>query len=217
MLNILAASHMTDTDDALKVRVEYRYGKMNNNATYSAFQPQTTQLDVLLTNFKVASNNVKDIGGVPMTKIKNKAKEELQQYLKLLNTEIGVAANKLGSDELARAFAEGAGMDVQEPKSKIKNKKVVGVLDMPANFFVENDRQHKAAAFASWEKSKGAVTYIIEEVDDTGKILNTYNTTELFLLIQGTQSEVKKTYQMYAVGSGTSVSETTEPFSVWVR
>ena len=64
---------------------------------------------------------------------------------------------------------------------------------------------------------KGVLTYIVEEIDEAGKVLNTYNTTEKSLLIQGTASEVKKTYQMRAFGAGTSVSESTEAFTVWVR
>ena len=90
-------------------------------------------------------------------------------------------------------------------------------METPNNFFVENDRLHKGAAMATWDSVKGVLTYIVEEIDEAGKVLNTYNTTEKSLLIQGAASEVKKTYQMRAVGAGTSVSESTESFTVWVR
>jgi hypothetical protein len=39
-----------------------------------------------------------------------------------------------------------------------------------------------------------------EEVDDAGKVLNVYSTTQLSLLIEGTESEVKKTYRQRASG-----------------
>ena len=217
MIKISVASHMQDTDDELKVNAEYRFEKMNNIVVFSRFQPDVTLLGQLLSTFKSTSNTAKEIGGSPAIKAKNKAKDALKQHLKLLNTDIEVAANKLGSDEAATAFAEETGADVQNLKNKKAAKKTVDFLEMPANFFVENDRLHKAAALATWEASKGAVTYIIKEVDDAGKVLNTYNTTETFLLIQGTESEVKKTYILNAVGKGTLASEDTEPFPVWVR
>lgn len=217
MIKILVSSHTPDTDNELKVRADYRFEKMNGVAAYSAFQPQVTKMGELIAIYKSASTKAKDLGGSPLIAAKNKAKDELKQLLKLLNTEIEVAANKLESDEAAYTFAEGTGADIQEQKSKPRSKKTAPFLETPNNFFVENDRLHKGAAMATWDSVKGVLTYIVEEIDEVGKVLNTYNTTEKSLLIQGAASEVKKTYQMRAVGAGTSVSESTESFTVWVR
>ena len=217
MIKILVASHTQDTDNELKVRAEYRFEKMNGVVAYSAFQPQVTKMGELIAVYKSASTKAKDLGGPPLIAAKNKAKDELKQLLRLLNSEIEVVANKLESDEAAYAFAEGTGAEIQEQKSKPRTKKTAPFLETPNNFFVENDRLHKGAAMATWDSVKGVLTYIVEEIDEAGKVLNTYNTTEKSLLIQGAASEVKKTYQMRAVGAGTSVSESTESFTVWVR
>ena len=217
MIKILVSSHTQDTDNELKVRADYRFEKMNGVVAYSAFQPQVTKMGELIAVYKSASTKAKDLGGPPLIAAKNKAKDELKQLLRLLNSEIEVAANKLDTDEAAYTFAEGTGAEIQEQKSKPKSKKTVSFLETPNNFFVENDRLHKGAALATWDSVKGVLTYIVEEIDEAGKVLNTYNTTEKSLLIQGAASEVKKTYQMRAVGAGTSVSESTESFTVWVR
>ena len=217
MIKILVASHTQDTDNELKVRADYRFEKMNGVVAYSAFQPQVTKMGELIAVYKSASTKAKDLGGPPLIAAKNKAKDELKQLLRLLNSEIEVAANKLDTDEAAYTFAEGTGADIQEQKSKPRSKKTSPFLETPNNFFVENDRLHKGAAMATWDSVKGVLTYIVEEIDEAGKVLNTYNTTEKSLLIQGAASEVKKTYQMRAVGAGTSVSESTESFTVWVR
>jgi hypothetical protein len=54
-------------------------------------------------------------------------------------------------------------------------------------------------------------------VDDAGKVLNVYSTTQTSILMEGTASEVKKTYCLRASGDGTLISDYTEAISVWVR
>jgi hypothetical protein len=216
MIKTNVASHIKDTDDELVVRIDDKYGKMNNNPVYAQFQPQVTQMGDLFKTYKSARTNALTIGSSETTKLKNKTKDELVQFVKLLNTEIEVAANKLGSDELAEAFATGAGTELTKARGK-SNKKAADYLDMPADFYVENDRQRKGAATATFKTVDNAVNYAIIEIGEDGKIKNTYYCTKSPYSIQCGESEVKKTYQMYAIGTNNVTSELTEAFTVWVR
>jgi len=55
------------------------------------------------------------------------------------------------------------------------------------------------------------------KVGEDGKVKNTYYYIKSPYSIQCGESEVKKTYQMYAIGTNNVTSEPTEAISVWVR
>ena len=216
MIKVNVASHVQDTDEELIVRIDDKYEKMNNNPAYAQFQQQTTQMGDLFKTYKSARINALSIGSTESFKTKIKCKDALVQFVKLFNTEIEVAANKLGSDELATAFALGAGTELAKTRNK-SNKIAADYLDMPADFYVENDRQRKGAATATFKAVKKALNYAIVEVDDDGKVKNTYYASKSPYSIQCGESEVKKTYQMYAIGTDNVTSERTEAITVWVR
>lgn len=216
MIKLKVASHVNDTDDQMQVRMDFRLEKLiDGKLTYSMFKDQTDEMGNLTAIFKSDSNKYKDLGGKLLRDAKNMSRDNLNQFVKLFNTEIEVAANKLGDDESARAFAKGTGADVHETKST--TKKVLDFLAVPADFIVENDTKRTGACLAKWKASKGTRNYLLEEVDDAGTVKNTYYITGLFLLIEGTASNVKKTYRLRAIGANGVVSEYTEDFSVWVR
>ena len=213
MVKILVDSHTRDTDDELKLRIDYRYEQMFENATYNLFQSETAKMWALFSIFKTASNNAKD-GGTPLTKLKNKAKAELVEYLSLFNRQIEVEANKRPQEE-AEAFASDSGADLQKPRGTTK-KVALTYLETPAGFKVTNDDQ-TGAVLLKWNRVNGARTYLIQVLDKEGVWQNCLFCDQITLLLQGTEAEVKKTYRIRAIGQGTLVSDFTEGVSVWVR
>jgi hypothetical protein len=215
MIEVLVASHTKDTDDELKVRIEYRYQKVFNNPTYPMFQPQAIQMGVFLGDFKTTSNAVKDNGGGKLLiDIRNKSRNNLSQCIKLFNAEVQVVANRLPHEE-AEAFALGTGADLK--KAKATAAKRVTFLDVPQNFTVVDDKDRRGWCMLNWEAVENALTYLIEELDKAGNWQTRGVCSKTTLFLGGTDYEVKKTFRIRAAGLDTLVGDYTEAVSVWVR
>jgi hypothetical protein len=214
MVKILLA-HKKLNQVELNAHLVYIFKKMNGNPVYAMFQALIAALGIIATDYDAALFAAED-ESIAKRELKNKLNEEAKLFLTKFVKKVEVAANDLPTEEEALAFAKGTGLAVSET-STTAAKKPLGFLGVPANFNVVNDTQRKGACLGTWDKSLNAVIYLIEEVDDAGKVLNVYSTTQLSLLIEGTASEVKKTYRLRAGGDGTLMSAYTESISVWVR
>jgi hypothetical protein len=218
MIKVLIASHMQDTDDELKVRIDYRLEKLLGNPLYPMFQPDATKLNTLLVTFKTASNTVKDNGGGTVAVgLKNKAKDELNQFVKLLNMGIEVEANKRATDEEAQAFAEGTGANVSAAKKAARRAVAMTYLETPTGFKALNDELKQGAYILMWNAVKGAIMYVIEELNEDGTVKNVTHCDKLMLSVAGVETEIKRTFRLKAIGTDTITSDYTENVSVWVR
>lgn len=197
----------------LNTHLDYIHKKMKDNPAYTALKTSIAELGVIAAEYDAALFAADD-GSDATRDLKNKLNAEAKTFMTKFDRKVEVAANDLSSEEVAIAFVKGTGLTVQEARVA---KKPLDFLEIPANFDVVNDPQRKGACSGTWKKTKGAVIYLIEEVDDAGKVLNVYSTTQTYILIEGTASELKKTYRLRASGDGTLMSDYTEAVSVWVR
>ena len=198
------------SDGSFNIRLASIFKKMNNNALYAMFQTLVTALGLIASDYDTALTNAEDRGTTAI-KIKNKLKAEAQLFLTKFAGKIESVANDMPEDE-GIAFAKGTGFTVQEATAKV----VLTFLAVPTNFSVIDDKQRKGWCIGSWDKSEGAVSYVLEEVDDKGVIKNTYTSTKTTLNIPGTESKVVRNFIVRATGSGSLRSDSTDVVSVFV-
>lgn len=194
----------------LKLRLEYIFKKMNNNALYSVLQQVVMALGALCTPYSDALFVATEGGDV---ELKNKLKAEACLFLTKLAKKIEVIANDFDDKEQGIAFAKGTGFTVQENNAK----KNLTFLEVPTNFYVADDRKRKGACVLTWDRVVGALTYLIYELDKDGNWQSRGVSKKTTLTIEGTEYEVKKTFRICAAGAGTLVSDYTEPMSVLVH
>jgi hypothetical protein len=194
----------------LKNRLEYIFKKMNGNAAYTMFQALLAILGVLYTDYDKAL--FEEDGSQEKRDTKNKLKAEALIFLSKFARKIEVVANDLPTKEEALAFAKGTGFTVQETTTR----KSVDFLAVPEDFELENDKLRKGGYYSGWKRTKGAISYTLEELDDKGVILNAIHTTSNKLVLS-CEPSVLKNYRLRANGTDTLVSDYTETLTVFVR
>ncbi|MBL7815044.1 MAG: hypothetical protein JNL70_08540 [Saprospiraceae bacterium] len=209
MLKILL-DHTKLKQDEVKPRVDFLVKKMKGVALYNAFDTQITALEALASDYDNALFVAKD-GGSPQEK--NKLKAEIIEFLSKLARKIEVAANDFEDEAEGLAYAKGSGFTVQESVEK----KAYSFLEVPGNFTVIDFKPKKGACKLTWDRVLGAITYLPEELDKDGTWKSLGVCKKRQLVLEGTESEVKRTFRIRAGGAGTLVSDYSEAVSVWVR
>jgi hypothetical protein len=210
MVKILA-NHLKDTDDELKSRIEYRFGKMDKNPTYVFFGTQIIKMGDLLARFKAATSLAKDTGSAAA---KNKQKEELCTFVSLFNREIEVEANRLPQEE-AETYAIGTGADIQKSRTGMAAAKLA-FLAIPDNFDAVDVKKRAGVYELTWGRCIGARIYVLEEVDEAGKLLNTTYHTKTSVTVTGSASRVLKFFRLKATGADGLESGYTDTIGVWI-
>ena len=197
-------------DGDFNIRLASHFKKMNNNATYAMFQSLITALGVIANDYDTALTNAEERGKT-VIKIKNKLKADAQMFLTKLAAKIETVANDMPEEE-GTTFAKGTSFTVKEATTKT----ALTFLEVPTNFSVEDDKNRKGWCTASWDKSAGAVSYVLEEWDAKGTIINTFTSTKTTLNISGTESKVVRNFSVRATGTGSLRSDNTDTVSVFV-
>jgi hypothetical protein len=205
----ITAGHLKDTDDELKSRIEYRFGKMDKNPTYVIFGTQIIKMGDLLARFKAATSLAKDTGSAAA---KNKQKEELCTFVSLFNREIEVEANRLPQEE-AETYALGTGAEIQKPRGAAVK---LAFLAIPDNFDAVDVKKRAGVYELTWSRCIGARIYVLEELDETGKLLNTTYHTKVSVTVTGSASRVLKFFRLKATGADGLESGYTDTIGVWI-
>lgn len=202
--------HIQLTQDEFKPRLDYLSKKMKGNPLYLAFQDQVAAMDAHGLAYGDALFTAKDGGPVLL---KNELRAEINVFLKKFARKVEAAADDLPTEAEAMAFAKGTGFTVLEQAEK----KVLTFLEVPNNFTVVDYKPSAGACLLSWSRVTGAKTYLIEELDSNSVWQNRGISNKTSILMFGTESEVKRTFRISALGSGTLVSACTNGVSVWVH
>jgi hypothetical protein len=184
--------------------------KMTNNPKYSIFQAIIAILGTLAADYKAAIFD--EDGTIEKRKVKNTAQTEIKQFLVKLAKKVEVAANDLPENE-RETYAKGTGFNVQEATSA--KKSTIDFLEMPSNFKVIND-DRPLAALLTYDRVASAKTYVAQEQDKNGVWHDCGATSRLSLVVDGTESDVKRTFRIKAMNFEGVTSGYTNPVSVWV-
>ena len=208
MVKILL-KHLTLSQTNLTHHTELIHQKMNNNPTYVELQPLVTALKPLIDAYSAALLNAAD-GGKDRTKAKNKAKDELNQFMTKLARTTELKVNDLPEGE-GEEFAKNAGFQIQEASTKKK----ITVINVPSNFNVVNDPK-KGVIILTWERVEGAITYAFEELEDDGNWKNGRYCNQTSMTLSGFTLGAKKLFRIKAIGPDTKTSEWSEPVEIWI-
>lgn len=189
---------------------ELIFSKMNNNPKYSIFQAVIAVLGTLAADYKAAIFD--EDGTVEKRKVKNTAQMEIKQFLVKLAKKVEVAANDLPEKE-RETYAKGTGFNIQEATSV--RKSAVDFLEMPSNFKVTND-DRPLAALLTYDRVASAKTYFAQEQDKNGVWHDCGATSRLSLVVDGTESDVKRTFRIKSMNFEGITSGYTNPINVWV-
>ncbi len=194
----------------LNTRLASIFKKMNNNAVYAMFQSVVTALGVIAVDFDAALTDAEGRASKAI-ELKNKLKVEARLFLTKFAGKIEPVANDM-TEEAGNAFVKGTGFTLKEATMV---KPALTFLAMPTNFNVVDDKQRKGWCIGTWDKSEGATSYVIEEVDDKGVIKNTFTASKTSLNISGTESKVVRNFTIRAT-KGEIRSDSTEVVGVYV-
>lgn len=189
---------------------ELVFSKMNNNPKYAAFQALITILGTLATDYKAAIFAID--GSDEKRDARNALNAEIKAFLVKLAKKTEVAANDLPENE-QEIFARGTGFNIQEATTA--KKAVVEFLDVPTNFKVVDD-ERPFAALLTYDRMSGAKTYIAQEQNTEGVWADCGATSQLFLIIDGTESDIKRTFRIKCMNGNGVMSNYTRPVHVWV-
>ncbi len=209
MIKILLDFGKLSQDD-FKIRLEYQFKQLNGNATYGVFNAHIATLGTLASAYSDALFAVKAGGPV---ELKNQLRTDANLFLAKFANKIEGVANDLATKEDAVAFIKGAGFNVSENNTKVRQN----FLETPDDLTVTDEKQRKGACALTWNRVAGALTYSIQVSDKDGNWQDLGVSTQSKFLHQGTDWEVKRTYRVKAIGAGTLMSDYTEAVSVWVR
>ena len=201
--------HLKLNQNDLTHHTELVYQKMNNNPTYVDLQPLVTALRPLIDAYTAAVLNSAD-GGKDRTKAKNKAKDELNQFMTKLVRTAEIKGNDLPAGE-RDDFAKDAGFQIQEASTKKK----ITVIEVPSNFSVVNDSK-KGVIILTWERVEGAVTYAFEELEENGNWKNGRYCNQTSMTLSGFTLGARKVFRIKAIGPDIKMSEWSEPVEVWI-
>ena len=210
MVRILL-SHRGLTQKNLKIRAELHYNKMNGNVVYAALQPQVTTLKVLIDVYSVALTNA--LGGrVEDTKIKNKAKDEVDNCITKIAKTLELMADDLPESE-REAFINGAGFEmVQAP-----TKKNLAFLEKPTNLSAVDILGMAGAVKINFKKNEDTVNCGIEYLPDGETVWrNGTYTTASSTILTGLKSGTYVAIRIYGTGRKGLKSDVTEPVIVLV-
>ena len=208
MVKILL-KHLTLSQTNLILHTELVHQKMNNNPIYVDLQPLVTALKPLIDAYSAALLNAAD-GGKDRTKAKNKAKDELNQFMTKLVRTTEIKVNDLPAGE-GEDFAKDAGFQIHEASTKKK----VTVIEVPSNFNVVNDSK-KGVIIFTWERVEGAITYAFEELEDSGSWKNGRYCNQTSMTLSGFTLGARKFFRIKAIGPETKTSEWSEPVEEWI-
>jgi hypothetical protein len=201
-------------NEALKNRAELIFDKMNGVIIYAPYQSEVTRLGGQIPDLRTAINNAK-LGGTDRTAIKNKAQDEVKSLVNGLTKRFELDTKDMPEEE-AKAFIEGAGMEVIDSKAKTAApKKAITFLDVPANFTV-TDKKKLGAALFGWDADEDAITNAIEIQGADGHwSVYAYSDAPLVILT-GFPLGALQTFRMRGISTGTIVSDYTDPVTVWI-
>jgi hypothetical protein len=189
---------------------ELVFSKMNDNPKYAAFQALTANLGTLTTDYKTAL--FAEDGSGEKRDAKNVLNAELKAFLTKLAKKIEVAANDLPENE-SETFARGTAFNVQEAPMAKKN--VIEFLDVPTGFKAVDD-ERPFAALLTYDRMPGAKTYIAQELNKENAWVDCGATSQLSLVVDGTESDVKRTFRIKCMSAKGVMSNYTKPVNVWV-
>ncbi|MBL7817634.1 MAG: hypothetical protein JNL70_21690 [Saprospiraceae bacterium] len=209
MIKILL-DHGKFNETELNLRLASIFKKMNNNPIYAMFQSTVTALGVLSVDFDKALTDAEG-RATKAIELKNKLKEEARKFLTKFAGKVEVVANDMPEEE-GKAFVKDSGFTLREAPA---SKPALAFLAVPTNFNVIDDKQRKGWCSATWDKSEGATSYLIEELDDKGAIKNTFTANKTSLNIPGTESKVVKNFTVRAT-KGEIRSDSSDIVGVYV-
>jgi hypothetical protein len=209
MIKILL-DHNKLSDVELNLRLASIVKKMNNNATYAAFQPLVTALSVIADDFDKALTDAEG-RATKAIELKNKLKVDARLFLTKFAGKIEPVANDM-SEEDGKTFVKNTGFTLREAAIP---KPALAFLEVPANFNVTDDKQRKGWCIGTWDKSVDAISYVLEEVDDKGVIKNTFTASKTSLNIPGSESKVVRNFTIRAT-KGEIRSDSSEVVGVYV-
>ena len=209
MIKILL-DHNQLNEVELNLRLASIFKKMNNNAVYAMFQSLVTALGVIASDFDTALTDAEGRASKAI-ELKNKLKVDARLFLTKFAGKIEPIANDMTEEE-GKAFVKNTGFTLREAAAA---KSPLTFLAAPTNFSVIDDRLRKGWCIGEWNKSEGATSYVIEEVDDKGVIKNTFTATKTSLDIPGTESKVVRNFTIRAT-KGPIRSDSTEVVGVYV-
>lgn len=190
---------------------ELVFSKMNNNPKYAAFQALIVLLGTLTTDYKDAL--FAEDGSGEKRDAKNALNAQVKEFLTKFAKKVEVAANDLPENE-REAFARGTGFNIQETATTTK-KTAVEFLEVPTNFKVVDDGR-PFAALLTYDRMAGAKTYMAQELDKDGSWNDCGATAQLSLVVEGTESDVKRTFRIRCMNADGVMSAYSKPVSVWV-
>jgi hypothetical protein len=194
----------------LRIFAELIFEKMNGNSKYAMFQTLVAILGSLAVDYKTAL--FADDGSSDKRSDTRALNAELVEFLAKLAAKIEVTANDLPVNE-RETFGKGTGFNLKEaPTGK---KMAAEFLGVPSNLKVINDERPMAASL-TYDRMAGAKTYLAQELGKDGVWFNCGATPSLSLVINGTETDVKRTFRICAMNSDGVMSDYTKAVNVWV-
>lgn len=189
---------------------ELIFSKMNDKPKYSMFQTLVVAMEAITTDYKAAQ--FAEDGSTAKREAKNALRNALKESLTKLAKKVEVAANDLPEGE-GDAYAKEAGFTIKEGSAA--KKAPVEFLETPTSFKASDDDRPFAALLA-WERVAGAKTYFAQELNKDGVWRDCGATGQLFLVVDGTETDVKRTFRIKAINASGVMSSYTREVNVWV-
>jgi hypothetical protein len=206
---LLDFSRLNQVD--LRNFAELIFSKMNNNPKYAMFQALIAILGTLTTSYKEAL--FAEDGSAEKRDAKKALNAELKEFLTKFAKKIEVVANDLPENE-RETFARGTGFNIPESGTTTK-KAAVEFLEVPTSFKVADD-ERPFAALLTYDRMAGAKTYFAQELNKDGVWNDCGATAQLSLVVEGTESDVKRTFRIRCMNAEGVMSHYSKAVNVWV-